>query len=110
MKGRTKKKGPRPLALSRPFIMVLVFTMLLVPLMYNPLGAIDSVEAGKYGNITPTDFELQLLDKINENRSQNGAGPLSLNTSLWWVARAHSQDMIDNDFFDHTSSEEGPFN
>ncbi len=87
----------------------ILFIMLAVPLMYNPLGAIDTAEAGKYGNITPTDFELQLLDKINENRSQNGAGPLSLNTSLWWVARAHSQDMIDYDYFDHTSCEEGPF-
>jgi hypothetical protein len=60
--------------------------MLVAPMMYNSLDPIDNAEAGKYGNIIPTSYELQLLDKINENRSANGAGPLSLNTSLWWVA------------------------
>jgi uncharacterized protein YkwD len=110
MKGKVNGKGRRKMAFSCLLITAFVFIMLVVPLLYNPLGAIDTVEAGRYGNITPTDFELQLLDKINENRSDNGAEPLSLNTSLWWVARAHSQDMIDQDFFDHASSEDGPFN
>jgi hypothetical protein len=68
------------------------------------------VEGGKYGEISPTSYELDLLDKINENRSANGAGPLKLNATLVWVARAHSQDMIDYDFFDHVSSEDGQFN
>jgi cysteinyl-tRNA synthetase len=110
MKRIVKNNGRRSMAFSCLMFSALVLTMLMVPLMYNPLGAVDNAEAGKYGNITPTSFELQLLDKINENRSENGAGPLSLNTSLWWVARAHSQDMIDNDFFEHSSSQEGQFN
>jgi len=67
-------------------------------------------EASKYGDIVPTTYDLQLLDKINENRSNNGAGPLVFNSTLMWVARAHSQDMIDYDFFNHTSSVEGQFN
>ncbi len=83
--------------------------MLLFFLSYSPYNTVQNAEAGKYGNITPTTFELQLLDKINENRSDNGAGALKLNTSMWWVARAHCQDMIDYDFFDHTSSAQGQF-
>jgi uncharacterized protein YkwD len=110
MKRRSKRNGRRSIVFSRLSISALVLTMLMIPLMYNPLGAIECVEAGKYGNITPTPNELALLDKINENRSYNGAGPLKLNTSMWWVARAHSQDMIDYDYFEHTSSEQGQFN
>jgi uncharacterized repeat protein (TIGR01451 family) len=110
MKERVTKERRRSIALSCLSMSTLVLAMLMTPLLYNPLSAIDTVEAGTFGNIEPTSFELELMDKINENRSENGAGPLSLNTSLSWIARAHSQDMIDQDFFDHSSSEEGPFN
>ncbi|UCE38019.1 MAG: hypothetical protein JSW00_01905 [Thermoplasmata archaeon] len=91
-------------------MVVLIILMFLFTFFYSPYNIVQNVEAGKYGNIVPTTSELQLLDKINENRSDNGAGPLKLNTTLWWVARAHSQDMIDYDFFDHSSSEQGQFN
>jgi uncharacterized protein YkwD len=72
-------------------------------------GVTDLAQGGKYGEITPTEFELELLNKINENRTENGVAPLKLNATLMWAARAHSQDMIDYDFFDHISSEEGQF-
>jgi uncharacterized protein YkwD len=87
----------------------IIILMFLFSFFYAPQNIIQNAEAGKYGNIVPSTFELQLLDKINENRSDNGAGPLKLNTSMWWVARAHCQDMIDYDFFDHTSSQDGQF-
>ena len=86
------------------FAVMLMFTF--IPTVFD---IYSEVEASKYGDIVPTSFELQLLDKINENRSNNGAGPLVFNSSLMWVARAHSQDMIDYDFFNHTSSVEGQF-
>jgi uncharacterized protein YkwD len=70
----------------------------------------DIAQGGKYGDIIPTTYETTLLEKINENRTQNGVGALKLNATLTWVARAHSQDMIDYDFFDHTSSSQGQFN
>jgi hypothetical protein len=70
----------------------------------------DNVIGGKYGDIIPTDYESALLEKINENRTNNGVVPLKLNASLTWISRAHSQDMIDYDFFDHTSSQQGQFN
>ncbi|MEE9150439.1 MAG: CARDB domain-containing protein, partial [Thermoplasmata archaeon] len=88
----------------------LVLTMLIASTLSIPISIVHPAEGGKYGNIVPTTLELQLLEKINENRTESGAAPLKLNTSLWWVARAHSQDMIDYDFFDHKSSEEGQFN
>jgi uncharacterized protein YkwD len=91
-------------------IVTLVLAMLVSSAFSVPINIVQPVAGGKYGNIVPTTFELELLDKINENRSENSAGPLKLNTTLWWVARAHSQDMIDYDFFDHSSSEEGQFN
>jgi uncharacterized protein YkwD len=91
-------------------VIILILAILLSSALPNPIGIVSPVEAGKYGDIVPTSFELALLEKINENRTSQGAAPLKLNTTLWWVARAHSQDMIDYDFFDHTSSEEGQFN
>lgn len=94
---------------KRSVMAALIMLMFLFSFLYAPYNIIQNAEAGKYGNIVPSTFELQLLDKINENRSDNGAQPLKLNTSMWWVARAHCQDMIDYDFFDHTSSPEGQF-
>ncbi len=79
-------------------------------LMSVPMVTTDNAMGGKYRDIIPTDYEIALLDKINENRTDNGAVPLSLNATLTWVSRAHSQDMIDYDFFDHTSSQQGQFN
>jgi hypothetical protein len=76
----------------------------------NPINITDMAKAGKYGEITPTSYELALLEKINENRTNSGVEPLMLNATLTWVARAHSQDMIDYDFFDHVSSQAGQFN
>jgi hypothetical protein len=92
---------------------VLTISLLVVLILSSistHFSVTENASAGKYGNIIPTLDEISLLDKINENRTSNGAGALRLNASLWWVARAHSQDMIDYDFFDHTSSEEGQFN
>ncbi len=89
---------------------IFVLIILITSSLPFPLSSIQSVEGGMYGDIIPTTFELQLLDKINENRTESGVVPLKLNATLWWVARAHSQDMIDYDFFDHKSSEEGQFN
>lgn len=92
----------RVIALSMSMVLILT----IIP---NTLNVTYPVSGGKYGDITPTSYELELLNKINENRTENSAVPLKLNASLIWVARAHSQDMIDYDFFDHVSSEDGQF-
>lgn len=51
---------------------------------------------------SPT-FEEQLVDLINAERAKQGLGTLSINSVLAQVAEAHSQDMIDRNFFDHTN-------
>lgn len=99
-----------PLSKVRCRIISLTILFILMMSILSLPGILYSTEGGKYGDIEPLSPELQLLAKINENRSQNGADPLKLNATLWWVSRAHCQDMIDHDFFDHPSSEEGPFN
>ncbi|UCE74160.1 MAG: hypothetical protein JSV56_00265 [Methanomassiliicoccales archaeon] len=85
----------------------IILTLSNIPLS---ITITDLASGGKYGDIVPTTYDLQLLDKINENRTDNSAVTLKFNATLSWVARAHSQDMIDYDFFDHTSSVDGQFN
>ena len=89
-------------------VLAISFTIIVILSTFT-LSVTDLAQGGKYGNITPTSYEIALLEKINENRTQNGVDPLTLNATLTWAARAHSQDMIDYDFFDHISSEEGQF-
>jgi hypothetical protein len=39
---------------------------------------------------------------VNEHRTANGLGPVCLDPLLNEAARAHSQDMLNNSYFDHT--------
>jgi len=48
-------------------------------------------------------FEDQLISLINVERSSRGLGALSKASILMQVAEAHSQDMVDRDFFSHTN-------
>ncbi|HEY9863507.1 MAG TPA: CAP domain-containing protein [Candidatus Obscuribacterales bacterium] len=54
-------------------------------------------------NVLPptSGFVQQVLDLTNEFRSQNGLPPLTLNTQLNATAQEQSQDMAQEDFFDH---------
>lgn len=62
------------------------------------------------GNIDNLSFEKQVVALVNEQRAANGLSPLTLNTELSNVARVKSQDMHDNNYFDHTSPTYGsPF-
>ncbi|MBN1221578.1 MAG: hypothetical protein JXM69_21835 [Anaerolineae bacterium] len=49
---------------------------------------------------SPTPEE-QLIALINAERSRNGRSPLSINPLLMQAAEAHSQDMVNRNFFDH---------
>lgn len=44
-----------------------------------------------------------IFNLTNQERSQNGLAPFRWSDSLAAVARAHSQDMVDRNYFDHTS-------
>ena len=50
-------------------------------------------------------FELEVIRLTNLERTSRGLPPLRLNSNLTDAARAHNQDMINNDFFDHTGSD-----
>lgn len=47
--------------------------------------------------------ELAFLNLLNQYRMQNGRGPVAACTSLNRAAQGHSEDMRDQDYFDHTS-------
>lgn len=51
---------------------------------------------------TPT-FEEQLIDLLNAERTQRGLSTLGTDTLLVQVAEAHSQDMVNRNFFSHTN-------
>lgn len=56
------------------------------------------------------DLEWQMLDLVNQERAKVGAPPLKMDQKLVEVARIKSQDMIDNNYFAHTSPTYGdPF-
>lgn len=52
---------------------------------------------------TVSSFESEVVQLVNEIRQQNGLSRLTENWELSRVARYKSQDMKDNNYFDHTS-------
>ncbi len=56
-----------------------------------------------------TSPEAQLIDLINAERVRRGLDALSVNPVLMQVAEAHSQDMVNRNFFDHINPDgQGP--
>jgi len=56
------------------------------------------------------DLEKQMLDLVNKERVEVGLAPLKMDAKLVDVARLKSQDMIDKNYFSHTSPTYGdPF-
>ncbi len=55
-------------------------------------------------------YEKKVVELTNAERAKQGLAPLTLDTALSKVARAKSQDMKDNNYFDHNSPTYGsPF-
>lgn len=52
---------------------------------------------------TTADEELRMIALVNQERQKAGLPSLTLNPDLIQVARIKSQDMLDNDYFDHFS-------
>jgi uncharacterized protein YkwD len=46
-----------------------------------------------------------VIDLVNKQRAAVGCPALALNDTLAQVAQAHSQDMANHDFFDHTGAD-----
>lgn len=56
------------------------------------------------------DLEWQMLDLVNQERAKAGVAPLQMDSKLVEIARLKSQDMIDKNYFAHTSPTYGdPF-
>ena len=61
-------------------------------------------------NLGLTADELETFNLINEQRNKNGLSNLKIDTELQRVARIKAQDMVDNNYFSHTSPTYGsPF-
>lgn len=61
------------------------------------------------GNTLNND-ELKMLEYINNERAKAGVSPLKMDTELAKVAQVKSQDMVDKNYFSHTSPTYGsPF-
>ncbi|ASE35996.1 CAP domain-containing protein [Staphylococcus pettenkoferi] len=55
-------------------------------------------------------FEQKNFDLINAERAQRGLNTLTFDDDIATVARKHSKDMADNNYFDHTNkSNQSPF-
>lgn len=58
-----------------------------------------------------TSDEWEVFNLINQQRSQNGLSPLKIDYEVQRVARIKAQDMVNNNYFSHTSPTYGsPFN
>lgn len=58
-----------------------------------------------------TEDELEVYNLINKQRTDNGLTPLKIDNEVQRVARIKAQDMVDNNYFSHTSPTYGsPFN
>ncbi len=67
-------------------------------------GVAEQVTAGL------TAEEQRMLNLVNSERAKNGLAPLKANTKLTEVARLKARDMIDRNYFSHTSPTYGsPF-
>ncbi len=61
-------------------------------------------------NTANASYAQQVTNLVNEQRAANGLAPLTLSSDLSRVAQAKSQDMHDNNYFDHNSPTYGsPF-
>lgn len=55
------------------------------------------------GTISLSDAEKRSLDLHNQTRASNGLSKFCVHPALQKAARAHSKDMINKDYFSHTS-------
>jgi uncharacterized protein YkwD len=57
--------------------------------------------------VTAEEAERQMLALINRDRQRAGVQPVTADDKLMAVARAHTRDMVDNDFVGHVSPRTG---
>lgn len=71
----------------------------------------DSNNNNSNNTTSLTSDEWEVFNLINQQRSQNGLSPLKIDYEVQRVARIKAQDMVNNNYFSHTSPTYGsPFN
>jgi uncharacterized protein YkwD len=76
----------------------------------NNSGTATQNSSGSTSKSSMTAEEVQLLNLINNERTKQGLATLKANNAVANVARAHSQDMANNNYFDHYNLKgESPF-
>jgi len=58
-----------------------------------------------YKIVEPNEYELIILNSINEIRKKQNLTTLRLNKAISYVARSHSEDMAERSYFDHETPE-----
>lgn len=61
----------------------------------------DTPQTTQAPNVTITDAEEAIHERVNDVRKANGSGFLDWEPELQGIARDHSEDMIARDYFDH---------
>ena len=81
-----------------------------------PTGSENTTQTGNNAsnntssNTNLTSDEQEVFNLINNQRKQNGLNELSINNEVQNVARIKAKDMVDNNYFSHTSPTYGsPF-
>ncbi|MBQ2896855.1 MAG: hypothetical protein IJE46_00840 [Clostridia bacterium] len=77
----------------------------------NDSGEIENENQDIQTNVsTASEYELEVLELVNAERKKNGLSSLSWDNRAAEVARAHSKDMADRNFFSHTNPDgKSPF-
>ena len=76
----------------------------------NNIGTSQNNNTGTTTSTNMNSDEKEVFDLINKQRTQNGLSPLKENIELQRVARIKAQDMVNNNYFSHTSPTYGsPF-
>ena len=76
----------------------------------KPAATTPATSTSTQAASTVSAFEKQVVELTNQERAKNGLSPLTLDVELSKVARAKSQDMSTNNYFDHNSPTYGsPF-
>lgn len=76
------------------------FTIIMALVIATSLFVLQTNTASA---LTLTDEEQTMIGLINQEREQEGLKPLKVDARLTKIAREHSQEMIDRNFFSHYS-------
>lgn len=91
---------------SRLAVLIVLPTSLLVGPVTGPAAAASCANANAYpGDATRQELARATVCLVNNQRTSRGLHKLRLNPRLSRAARAHTQDMVAERYFDHVSEE-----